>query len=79
MGRDCCFKRQKPSADGDSHWEGRHSPSEFQLLKTLVLRHESLCQLAVDRGVLFFSTSDMSTLTLLKKVISGYGLQRARP
>ena len=63
-------KRQEPSADGDPHWEGRHSPSEFQLLKTLVLRHEhSLRQLAVDRGyVLFFSTSDMSTLTLLKEV-----------
>ena len=63
-------KRQEPSADGDPHWEGRHPPSEFQLLKTLVLRHEhSLRQLAVDRGyVLFFSTSDMSTLTLLKEV-----------
>ena len=57
-------KRQEPSAEGDPHWEGRHSSSEFQLLKTLVLRHEhSLRQLAVDRGyVLFFSTSDMSTL-----------------
>ena len=63
-------KRQEPSAEGDPHWEGRHSSSEFQLLKTLVLRHKhSLRQLAVDRGyVLFFSTSDMSTLTLLKEV-----------
>ena len=67
-------KRPEPSMDGDAQWEGRSQSSEFQMLKTLVLRHEhSLSQLAVDRTyVLFFNTSDMGTLTLLKEITSNW-------
>ena len=67
-------KRQEHLMDGDTQGDGRSQSSEFQMLKTLVLRHEhSLSQLAVDRTyVLFFNTSDMSTLTLLKEVTNNW-------
>ena len=49
-------------------WRRSVGRQELQMLKTLVLRHEhSLSQL-----VLFFNTSDMGTLTLLKEITNNW-------
>ena len=63
-------KRQEPPEEEEAGEQILVSQSELRTIRTLLVRHDqALNQLAVDRTyVLFFSTTDMSTLTMLRTV-----------
>ena len=63
-------KRQEPPEEEEAGERILVSQSEIRTIRTLLVRHDqALNQLAVDRTyVLFFSTTDMSTLAMLRTV-----------
>ena len=69
-GQTASRKRQEPPEDDETGEQILISQSELRTIRTLLVRHDqALNQLAVDRTyVLFFSTTEMSTLTMLRTV-----------
>ena len=63
-------KRQEPPEEEEAGERILVSQSQIRTIRTLLVRHDqALNQLAVDRTyVLFFSTTDMSTLAMLRTV-----------
>ena len=63
-------KRQEPPEDEETGDQVLVSRTELRTIRTLLVRHDqALNHLAVDRTyVLFFSTTEMSTLTMLRTV-----------
>ena len=63
-------KRQEPPEDEETGDQVLVSQTELRTIRTLLVRHDqALNHLAVDRTyVLFFSTTEMSTLTMLRTV-----------
>ena len=67
-------KRQGHPDDEEVEDQVLISKTELQTIRTLLVRHDqALNQLAVDRAyVLFFTTTDMSTLTMLRTVTNNW-------
>ena len=63
-------KRQEPPEDEETEDQVLVSRTELRTIRTLLVRHDqALSHLAVDRTyVLFFTTTEMSTLTMLRTV-----------
>ena len=63
-------KRQEPPEDEETEDQVLVSRTELKTIRTLLVRHDqALNHLAVDRTyVLFFSTTEMSTLAMLRTV-----------
>ena len=63
-------KRQEPPEEDEQEDQVLVSQTELRNIRTLLVRHDqALNQLAVDRTyVLFFTTTEMSTLTMLRTV-----------
>ena len=63
-------KRQEPLEDEETEDQVLVSRTELRTIRTLLVRHDqALNHLAVDRTyVLFFSTTEMSTKTMLRTV-----------